>query len=201
MSRSIKRARAAASREPTCGLVLGVASLAVLAVAAACGVRQRPPGAGPEATREGETSVRVLTREPAPEPEGVVVETITPAYASDENELPEYPAHALEAGCQQGIVPIRVYVGADGNVERVDGIPDMPVANDQCHSAFWGATCIAVQDWRFAPAFRQRSVPGLDFDGDGQPDFTRWEQTAVRIYLDFEFTFRVVDGKGEVRTR
>ncbi len=171
-----------------------------LVLAAGCSVRQPQAVTTPEPPRKGETSVRVLTEESSA-PSDAEVETITPAYASDDNELPEYPPYALEAGCRQGVVPIRVYVAADGSVESVRSIPSRPLAEDQCHSAFWAATCVAVQSWRFAPAFRQTPAPGPDFDGDGQPDFTRWEQTPIMIYLDFEFTFRVVDGKGEVRSR
>jgi hypothetical protein len=169
---------------------------------AACGALQPPPEAVPSVTREGATSVRILHGQAgeAPHPE-FEADTITPAFASDDNKLPEYPAHALKAGCRQGVVPIRVTVGVDGNVAIVTPIPDRPVEKDQCHSAFWAATCAAVQEWRFAPAFRQTPKPGPDFDGDGRADFSRWEQTPIAIYLDFEFTFRVVEGRGEVFSR
>jgi hypothetical protein len=171
-------------------------------LSAACGVRQRPAVAVPTSTREGVTSVRVLedgAKKPAPA--DAVVETITPAFASDDNRLPEYPGYALKAGCQQGIVPIRLYVNADGNVARVAPVPNRHVAEDQCHSAFWASTCAAVQAWRFSPAFRQTPRPGPDIDGDGRPDFTQWEQAPIMIYLDFEFTYRVVEGKGQVLSR
>ena len=55
--------------------------------------------------------------------------------------------------------------------------------------------------WRFSPAYRQTPKPGPDADGDGKPDFSQWEQEAVTIYLDFEFTFQVVEGKGQVLAR
>jgi hypothetical protein len=156
----------------------------------------------PTNAREGVTSVRVLEDgAKKPPPADNVVETITPAFASDDNRLPEYPRYALKGGCQQGIVPIRLYVGADGNVARVTPVPNQPVADDQCHSAFWASSCAAVQAWRFSPAFRQTPRPGPDIDGDGRPDFTRWEQAPIMIYLDFEFTYRVVEGKGQVLSR
>ena len=177
------------------------ASVAVVALVAGCAARQPLPPAPPEPTREGLTSVRVLEAPPGAEPPEVVIETLTPAYASNDNQLPEYPDYALEAGCQTGVVPMRVYISDEGNVADVRAVPGRPVTDDQCHSAFWAATCLAVQAWKFAPAFRQRSRPGPDRDGDGNPDFTRWEQTPVTIYLDFEFTFRVVEGKGEVASR
>jgi hypothetical protein len=128
-------------------------------------------------------------------------ETITAAYASDQNRPPDYPPHALKAGCQEGIVPIRLYVGADGQVAKAGPIPNRPVKDEACHSAFWAATWSAVQGWRFAPAFRLVPKPGPDVDGDGVPDFSAWEQTPIMVYLDFEFTFTVVDGKGQVLAR
>jgi len=99
------------------------------------------------------------------------------------------------------VVPVRVHIGADGNVASVRSVPHHPIADDPCHSAFWVAVYTAVSGWKFAPAFRQTPMAGPDHDGDGRPDFTRWHQTAIAIYLDFEFLFSVVAGKGEVRSR
>jgi outer membrane biosynthesis protein TonB len=101
----------------------GPSALAATLLVAACAARQ-PPVTVPAISREGETSVRVLTREPdSAEPSEVEIETITPVYASEENALPEYPAYALEAGCDKGIVPIRVSIGADGKVQKMEAIP------------------------------------------------------------------------------
>lgn len=181
---------------------LSAAVLGSTLLCAACAARQAPPVAGPAATRQGSTSVRVLESDSkAPQPGEAVAETITPAFASDENKLPEYPAYALKAGCREGTVPIRLHIGEDGNVARVSAVPDRAVADDACHSAFWAATYGAVRAWRFAPAFRQVPRPGADIDGDGRPDYTRWEQTPIMIYLDFEFSFRVVEGKGRVSSQ
>jgi hypothetical protein len=80
-------------------------------------------------------------------------------------------------------------------------VPDHPVPDDPCHVAFRAAVQGAVAAWKFAPAFRLKPVPGPDHDGQGRPVVRRWEQTPVLIYLDFEFLFKVVDGKGVVRTR
>jgi len=167
-----------------------------------CAAKQSPPVAVPAPTREGVTSVRVLAPDSANAPPAdEVAERITPAFASDQNKLPVYPAHALAAGCQQGVVPVRAYIGTDGNVASIRSVPDRSVPDDDCHIAFSAATFAAVRAWRFAPAFRQTPKPGPDVDGDGRPDFTRWEQNPITIYLDFEFTFRVVEGKGEVLPR
>jgi hypothetical protein len=172
-------------------------ALGGLLLSLGCAARSRPPAA---VALTGATSVRVLENEATQaSPSETPAETITPAFASDGNKLPEYPPYALRGGCQDGVVPIRVYVGADGNVSAVKPIPSRPVPADRCHSAFWVATYAAVQGWRFAPAFRQTPRPGRDVDGDGRPDLTDWEQTPIAIYLDVEFTFRAVSGKGQVQ--
>ena len=174
-------------------------ALGGLLLSLGCAARYRPPAV---AIPTGVTSVRVLENEATqPSSSEAQAERITPAFASAENKLPEYPPYALRGGCQDGVIPIRVYVGTDGNVSAVQPIPDRPVPTDRCHSAFWVATYAAVRGWRFAPAFRQTPRPGRDVDGDGRPDLTNWEQTPVAIYLDFEFTFRIVNGKGEVQSR
>jgi hypothetical protein len=125
---------------------------------------------------------------------------MVPARASQENRLPEYPAYALRAGCRDGVVPVRVHIDADGNVTAQRDVPGRPLAEDQCHSAFRASVQGAVADWRFAPAFRQTMSPGRDL-GDGQTAIPRWEQSAVAIYVDFEFRFDVKEGKGAVRTQ
>jgi hypothetical protein len=56
-----------------------------------------------------------------------------------------------------------------------------------------------VNGWKFAPAFRQ--TPKVDPNADPRAPVMRWTQEAIAIYLDFEFTFEVVAGKGIVRTR
>jgi hypothetical protein len=174
--------------------------VAAALVAASCAARRVEPAL--ETPPEGRTSVRLLNVEigasGTPDPSG---ERMTPAYASSDNKLPEYPAYALRAGCRDGSVPVRVYVGADGNVAAQRDVPDRPLAADQCHMAFRAAVQGAVTAWRFAPAFRQKPVAGPDRNADGRPDFTRWEQTAVMIYLDFEFSFAVVEGTGVVRAQ
>lgn len=96
---------------------------------------------------------------------------------------------------------MRVHIGADGNVAAQTDVPGRPLPDDQCHMAFRAAVQGTVTDWRFAPAFRQKPTPGRDVDHDGRPDITLWEQTAIAIYVDFEFFFEVVGGKGVVRAR
>ena len=184
----------------TAGAAVRAVTLFVLFVAACAhrpAVIPTPP--------EGKTSVRVLnapedppagggTGEPAPP-----AERITPAYASPDNPLPEYPASALKAGCGDGIVAVRVHLNVDGNVSAQRDVPGRPLPADDCHMAFRAAIQSAVNTWRFAPAFRQTPVP--DPAADPRAPVLRWKQEPIAIYLDFEFTFAVVGGRGIVRRR
>ena len=156
----------------------------------------------PVPTMEGRTGVRVLPNADGDGPADVqrTEAQLTPAYASDQNRLPEYPAYALAFGCRQGVVPVRVHIGTDGNVAAQTDIPGRPLADDACHTAFRAAVQGAVSAWKFAPAFRLTAFPGRDVDGDGRPDRKRWESVAVAIHVDMEFTFDVVAGQGVVRT-
>jgi hypothetical protein len=179
------------------------AAVAILLMTSSCAHKPAPaPPVAPADDPKGRTSVRLLNppeiKPGAEEP----TERLTPAFASEENKLPEYPAYALKNGCRDGSVPVRVHINTEGNVSAQRDVPEHPLPNDPCLVAFRAAVQAAVQDWRFAPAFRQKKVPGPDIDKDGKPDFERWvQQGPVAIYLDFEFLFRVVGGKGEVRTR
>jgi TonB-like protein len=170
--------------------------------ASSCHARRPPRVSVIESKPEGRTSVRVLSA-PANGSAGLpdpMSERLTPAYASPDNKLPDYPHYALKAGCREGVVPVRVYVGPDGNVTSQRDVPGRPLPSDQCHSAFRAAVQSAVDAWKFAPAFRQ--VPYLVPDPqERQPPVTRWHQTAVTIFVDFEFLFSVVDGKGVVKSR
>jgi hypothetical protein len=170
---------------------------AVILAAASFACGPRPHVEEPtQQSREGRSSVRLLTapaaQADAPDPSS---ETMTPAYASPDNERPEYPAEALKAGCLEGTIPLRVYVGPDGNVASQKDIPGRPVPADACHVAFLGAVEAAVAHWRFAPAFR------LTRASAAPAGIARWSQAPIAIYLDFEFHFDVVDGKGVVLTR
>ena len=175
--------------------------------AVACGsillldcAHHRPP---PVATvpDEGRTSVRVLNA-PATPSDGAVeaqTERLTPAYASPDNRLPDYPPVALKAGCRRGLVAVRVHIDPDGNVTAQRDVPGHPLPADECHMAFRASVQSAINTWRFAPAFRQ--TPIVDAATDARAPVLHWRQEPIAIYLDFEFTFDVVAGKGIVRSR
>ena len=182
----------------------GSVLIAAALTAAACAKPRaaQAPSPPPEDPTTVRTSVRLLNQPDITPGEADVRERLTPAFASDANALPVYPAYALKAGCRDGSVPVRVHINTEGNVSAQRDVPDHPLQNDACHVAFRAAVQAAVQGWRYAPSFREKKVAGPDIDKDGKPDFERWVQDgSVAIYIDYEFLFRVVNGKGEVRTR
>jgi hypothetical protein len=67
----------------------------------------------------------------------------------------------------------------------------------RAHPTIATAVQSTVKDWKFAPAFRQKPLPGPD----PRAPIVHWEQSPVAIYLDFESSFEVVHGKGLVRAR
>jgi hypothetical protein len=76
-------------------------------------------------------------------------------------------------------------------------VPGHPLPADECHMAFRASVQSAINTWRFAPAFRQ--TPIVDAATDARAPVLHWRQEPIAIYLDFEFTFDVVAGKGIVR--
>ena len=172
---------------------------ALLLIPLACAPR-RPVIPPPDP--QGRTSVRVLNAPASPSAGGEVsswAPRITPAYASASNALPVYPAHALKARCGTDTVAVRIHVDPAGNVSRQESVPGRPPRHEPCAQAFEAAAATAVRDWKFAPAFRQ--TPIVEPGADPQAAPLKWQQEPVAIYLDFEFTFEVVDGRGVVRTQ
>jgi outer membrane biosynthesis protein TonB len=178
-------------RPPSGALLMGVM------LAAACSAKKPPvastPAAAPPELLEGRTAARVLSSPPPPITSETAEVTIVPAYAGGANELPRYPSEALLAPCGSGLVPVRVHIGAEGRVLDQTPIPDRPMPTDACHVAFREAVRKAVGRWTFFPAMRRtcRQVP------DAAPDCS---EVPVRIFVDIEFTFEVVQGKGIVRS-
>ncbi len=138
----------------------------------------------------GRSSVRILN---SPEVGRVREEsrvTVVPAEAGPENALPVYPPAALQARCGSGVVPIRIHIGTNGRVVRQSEVPGRNLAGDSCHGLFAEAVRTAVSRWGFFPAMRHVC------EGDG----TACTDTPITIFLDLEFRFEVVSGKGIVTT-
>jgi hypothetical protein len=72
------------------------------------------------------------------------------------------------------------------------------LGSDQCLSAFRAAVQAAVQEWRFAPAFRQTKTPGRELPSGGT-SLPQWDQEPIAIFVDLEFIFEARDGQGIVR--
>jgi hypothetical protein len=178
---------------------LAAVPAALLLSALAC-AHPRPVVQPPDP--QGRTSVRVLNTPARSSVDGEVsawAPRITPAYASASNALPIYPAHALKARCGKDAVAVRIHVDPAGNVSKQESVPGRPPRPEPCPQAFEAAVAAAVRDWKFAPAFRQTPIVEPGADPRAAP--LKWHQEPIAIYLDFEFTFEVVAGRGIVRTQ
>lgn len=90
------------------------------------------------------TALTVPVTEPAPPP-ALISARPDPRYAGDIQ--PPYPAARERAG-DEGIVRVRIRIGADGRVKEV-------IQLDATHNDFWEATRRHVlAKWRFKPATR-----------------------------------------------
>jgi TonB family protein len=164
----------------------------VVVLLPACAARAKPP-AGPAVppssvdTREGHTSVRVLDSPEARRPSSKSRVTVVAAEAGPENKLPEYPPAALRAGCGGGVVAVRIHIGPNGRV-RQSAVPGRSPASGPCQDAFAAAVRATVSSWGFFPAMRRVC-------GD---DETGCTDSPITVYLDLEFRFEVVDGRGRV---
>lgn len=181
---------------------LGFVGLAL--VVAACGARLAPsakPAPAPAETpsREGVTAVRVLNQPErnAPDVQAKVVD-LSPAYSVEENALPVYPHEALRASCPDGVVAVRVTVDTKGLPTLLRDVPGRPVPADACHAAFREAAVRALRDWQFLAARREVRHESADVDGNGRPDYTWLVPEPVTIFVDLEFAFRIVEGRGVV---
>ena len=167
--------------------------------AAACASRSAPapapvePPMQAEESREGRTAARILSSPPEPTKTEDVEITVVPAYVGAANDLPVYPPDALRSGCREGRVAVRVHIGTSGRVVEQTAIPDRPVPEDACHQAFHEAVSRAVSRWTFFPAMRRT----CNSRRSGDPECT---EVPIRIYVDVEFLFEVVEGKGVVRS-
>jgi hypothetical protein len=113
-----------------------------------------------------------------------------------ENATPEYPGEALARDCGDRLVPVRLHVAMDGSVWDVSRIPGRDIVEDTCFRELEAAVRKTVMSWRYVPAYRVRRISA---EGPGQA--ARVERTPLALSLDYEFQFRVVNGRGEVRPR
>lgn len=110
--------------------------------------------------------ITIIPPQPTPTPAAVLTRaTMDARYARDFQ--PPYPPSEQRAG-REGLVSVRVLVGADGRVKQVEKIA---AASD----AFWAVTeRQALSRWRFRPATR-----------DGVP-VEAWREMTVRFVMPVE---------------
>lgn len=121
------------------------------------------------------------------------------AYALPENPLPVYPTRLLELGLPLQEVVVRVVIGSDGAVVRIEDSPVPSRVEPRYASDFGEAVRSAVREWRFEPAFIRTFAPGPDYDGDGKSDFPVLSGSEqLTSYHDLRFAFEIRDGRGVV---
>ncbi len=159
------------------------------------------PVIGPDP--RGEVAFRVIPPpiDTQPEPADATSTThLTQPRAVRELARPEYPADALAAGVGDYTVVVRITIGKEGKVSRIDDSDRVPSTAGPFAATFRAAVEQAVRQWEFTPGILGEEKPGKDLDGDGTIDYvisTRFERVPVFYHLRFDFT--IVDGKGEVR--
>jgi periplasmic protein TonB len=145
-----------AAHPPHPPAIAGTAGVAGTPDAAA---RPGSPGALAVAGAAASPTVPPGMRLAAPDP------TVLPARAAPDNPPPAYPGEALARG-EAGTVLLRLSIGLDGRVERVEKLRSsgFPTLDDAAMSA--------VARWRFQPA-----------RADGRPVASQRDQ-PVRFVLD-----------------
>lgn len=167
---------------------------AMAVVASGCASRASTVSPDTPPTREGRSTLRVLSQPPAPAKRGDVEVTIVPVAPGPENRLPVYPPEAFGAACGQGVVAVRVYIGTLGRVVKQLPVPGRPTPADSCHQSFSESVAETVERWGFFPALRRTCVRQ-----EAAPP--RCSSVPIESYVDLEFLFEVVDGRPGVRPR
>ena len=92
---------------------------------------------------------------------------------------------------------VRVHLDATGQVIDIDENPrEIPVQN-RFSNEFRTEIDKAVRQWKFLPAELQECRKGRDINGDGKIDYAVVISTEkIPVYLDVQFEFSIVDGKG-----
>jgi hypothetical protein len=147
----------------------------------------------------GEVSFRALADISAPGPRNSRTEELVPPVPMPGNKAPEYPGTALAAGEGPVTVVVRVIIGTAGRIEQIMNSPLMESTASAYSADFKSAVEAAVGRWLFSPAQWRVLEEGEDLDADGKTDYRKVvSSTAIRVYLDLQFDFRVVNGKGVV---
>ncbi len=115
--------------------------------------------------------------------------------------MPKVPPAFIAAAPVRAQVAVRITIGADGRVERVESSPLHPSDAGKWVELLIGAIRKAAAGWSFYPAMERELSDGPDTDGDGKPDWINVvEAKPVSVFFDAVFTFSAEKGRGTVDT-
>lgn len=102
--------------------------------------------------------------------------------------VPVYPPNALAAKAGLVFVGIRIVVDKTGHVSAIDPSPLAISSSSPFAADFQKAIRAAVANWRFAPAFVQRTEAGKSENGSDEMVFKGVEKTEWSFDVSFTFT-------------
>jgi hypothetical protein len=115
---------------------------------------------------------------------------------------PIYPAGAMEAGCGDAVIGLRIIVDPNGAVAEVRDSPVVESTQGACGRRFREEAAATLRGWKFIPARWRRLEPGADVDGDSVPDYKKViAEESIPSYLDVRIDFEVIEGEGRVRLK
>lgn len=150
---------------------------------AGCATKSSPkPPAPPVERRTGEVSESIVESDAASRYVIEPGQTYESPVVLGEYSLPEYPADRLADRLPPIEIVVRVVVGSEGLVERVDPLGE---TNDTTR-AFYDATKDALMRWEFSPFRIKDKATSIVRD--------------LPFHQDYRFVFRQIDGKPVVET-
>lgn len=161
---------------------VAIAAVAILFVGCATKSSPKPP-APPVERRTGEVSESIVESDAASRYVIEPGQTYESPVVLGEYSLPEYPADRLTDRLPPIEIMVRVVVGSEGLVERVDPLGE---TNDT-NRAFYDATKDALMRWEFSPFRIKDEATSIVRD--------------LPFHQDYRFVFRQIDGKPQVDTQ
>ncbi|TXI50100.1 MAG: hypothetical protein E6Q50_05950 [Lysobacter sp.] len=151
---------------------------AVVIAFAGCATKSSPkPPAPPVERRTGEVSESIVESDAASRYVIEPGQTYESPVVLGEYSLPEYPADRLADRLPPIEIVVRVVVGSEGLVERVDPLGETNDGN----RAFYDATKDALMRWEFSPFRIKDEATSIVRD--------------LPFHQDYRFVFRQIDGK------
>lgn len=161
-----------------------VAIAAVAIVFVGCATKSSPkPSTPPAERRTGEVSESIVESDAASRYVIEPGQTYESPVVLGEYSLPEYPADRLADRLPPIEIVVRVVVGSEGLVERIDPLDETNDGN----RAFYDATRDALMRWEFSPFRIKDEATSIVRD--------------LPFHQDYRFVFRQIDGKPQVETR